>query len=570
MKDNLDQLTLENFRIFAGSNTFRFTNLNIYTGANNSGKSTIIKAIKLFSDGLRRSDFPSLNLIAEDTNLGGFENLINRHSSKKRFKIGFCIKIAKIDELFSVFYTFMNGKEENDQFRETALFANVEVLNSKGKVFFGIYHALNEEKHNMPSVKFPSETGDPGLVYFCLNVSLLREYLPFISKSDFTTLLTKLDQIKGIDNNWWGEAFNENTYSVIDYDIFTLRLIDFLKDLAVDSYFNLADYEDKNNLFFDDHTSDDSKYIRESYRDFLFNVNFHGFLKEVIQPILTSIKSGLDLFRDDTILHIISDVSQDRLIRSNDTSEYLQRLYRKIDDSETIEFIRESLAFFSIDGVIEINSHLNFAFEVNLITNVATIHQKNSAEKIYIDHQGKRLPIPYQESMKDYESNPKINIADLGKGTSNIIKLILKVASILFKYRDEKNRIEVLPTLQSQSSAFVTKKTILIEEPEAFLHPSWQSKLVDFFVYCLKRDGVQFIIETHSVYLIQRLQFLVAKNEYNHEQATILYFNSNEEKEKYYRINIRKDGILKESFGSGFYDEMANLTVDILNAQNIN
>ena len=32
MKDNLDQLTLGNFRIFGGSNTFKFTNLNIYTG----------------------------------------------------------------------------------------------------------------------------------------------------------------------------------------------------------------------------------------------------------------------------------------------------------------------------------------------------------------------------------------------------------------------------------------------------------------------------------------------------------------------------------------------------------
>ena len=135
----------------------------------------------------------------------------------------------------------------------------------------------------------------------------------------------------------------------------------------------------------------------------------------------------------------------------------------------------------------------------------------------------------------------------------------------VFKYKEEKNRIEVIPTLQSQSSGFVAKKTILIEEPEAFLHPNWQSKLVDFFVYCLKRYEAQFIIETHSVYLIQRLQFLVAKGEYDHDQATILYFNSDNEKEKYYRINIRKDGILKESFGSGFYDEMANLTVDIRN-----
>ena len=239
----------------------------------NSGKSTIIKAIKLFSEGVKKSDFPSLNLIADDTNLGGFDNLINRNSNKKRFKIGFCTKIADIEESFSVFYTFMDGKEDNSQFRDTALFANVEVLTSSGKIFFfGIYHALNEEKNNnQPSVKFPSETGDPGLVYFCLNVSLLKEYLPSITINDFSPMLKKLDQIKGVDNNWWGEAFNENTYSLVDYDIFTLHLRNFLEDLALDPYFNLADYEDKNNLFFRATIrSDDSKYLRESYRDFLF------------------------------------------------------------------------------------------------------------------------------------------------------------------------------------------------------------------------------------------------------------------------------------------------------------
>jgi len=140
----------------------------------------------------------------------------------------------------------------------------------------------------------------------------------------------------------------------------------------------------------------------------------------------------------------------------------------------------------------------------------------------------------------------------------------------LFAYREEKKKNVDLRERQGRESEPFIKKTILIEEPEAFLHPNWQSRLVDFFFYCLKEYDVQFIVETHSVYLIQRLQFLVAKGEFDPEHATILYFNPNDKDEKFYRLNIRKDGILRESFGTGFYDETANLTADILNAQNIN
>ncbi|PJB59244.1 MAG: hypothetical protein CO098_04400, partial [Bacteroidetes bacterium CG_4_9_14_3_um_filter_41_19] len=117
------------------------------------------------------------------------------------------------------------------------------------------------------------------------------------------------------------------------------------------------------------------------------------------------------------------------------------------------------------------------------------------------------------------------------------------------------------------------KKLILIEEPEAFLHPNWQSKLADFFLHCMdfsKRYDVRFLIETHSVYLIQKLQYLVAKQSLEAENLNILYFNPDTEKEKFFKMEIRKDGIFKNKFGTGFYDETARLTVDILNSQNNN
>lgn len=176
----------------------------------------------------------------------------------------------------------------------------------------------------------------------------------------------------------------------------------------------------------------------------------------------------------------------------------------------------------------------------------------------------------YSVDFSILQANPRINICDLGKGTSNVILLILKIASLVLKFEKDKSIKEKLPEQQGRTSEVIIKKTILIEEPEAFLHPDWQSKLADFFLYCIKKHGIQLIIETHSTYLIQKLQYLVANKAFDPEKINLLYFNQKNKAEKYYKINIRPDGILKENFGTGFYDETAKLTAAILNSQNLN
>ncbi|MFH1001495.1 MAG: DUF3696 domain-containing protein [Bacteroidota bacterium] len=121
------------------------------------------------------------------------------------------------------------------------------------------------------------------------------------------------------------------------------------------------------------------------------------------------------------------------------------------------------------------------------------------------------------------------------------------------------------------------QKLILVEEPEAFLHPDWQSKLADFFVYCMKynvKNDVKFLIETHSEYLIRKLQYLTAKKEIKPEDSVIYYFNTPDNipnGEKHVReMTIRDDGMMDDDFGEGFFDESTRLTIDLLNLQNKN
>jgi predicted ATPase len=94
------------------------------------------------------------------------------------------------------------------------------------------------------------------------------------------------------------------------------------------------------------------------------------------------------------------------------------------------------------------------------------------------------------------------------------------------------------------------------------------------FVDASKRFNVQFFIETHSEYLVRRLQYLTAKNEIKPEDSVIYYFNHPDEvakgAEQVKELHIREDGMMDGDFGPGFFDESTRLTVDLLKLQNKN
>lgn len=146
------------------------------------------------------------------------------------------------------------------------------------------------------------------------------------------------------------------------------------------------------------------------------------------------------------------------------------------------------------------------------------------------------------------KGNNEENLSDLGLGFSQLVPLILFF-----------HNMNILDT----------NYTLIIEEPEANLHPELQSKLADFFASVIKTfPGLQLIVETHSEYMIRKLQYLVAKEEMMSKDCVILYFNTKQSditKEKVNTIEILDNGMLSDHFGSGFYDEVALLQIELMN-----
>ena len=110
--------------------------------------------------------------------------------------------------------------------------------------------------------------------------------------------------------------------------------------------------------------------------------------------------------------------------------------------------------------------------------------------------------------------------------------------------------------------------TICVEEPEVHLHPKYQSLLAEMFVEAYQKYNIHFIIETHSEYLIRKLQVMVADKENTlcPKDVSLNYIEKDENGISTNRkIEILEDGRLGEPFGPGFFDESKTLVMEMLN-----
>jgi len=95
-----------------------------------------------------------------------------------------------------------------------------------------------------------------------------------------------------------------------------------------------------------------------------------------------------------------------------------------------------------------------------------------------------------------------INFADVGCGTSQILPIIVQ---------------SLIPTEES---------LIMVEQPEAHLHPKVQADLADFFVKAASKNK-KFLLETHSDYFIERIRYNIMTGDIPTEDVAIYYIEQN-------------------------------------------
>jgi predicted ATP-dependent endonuclease of OLD family len=150
---------------------------------------------------------------------------------------------------------------------------------------------------------------------------------------------------------------------------------------------------------------------------------------------------------------------------------------------------------------------------------------------------GKPIAIKISEDARLYKlilqrkDEKDINLKDCGSGYWILTYLICRLADI-----DSKGKI------------------VMIEEPEIFLHPGFQASLADMFIEALNNFNMQLIVETHSEYLIKRLQRRVSESQNIGNKPQIM--NNWEE----ISLILRSDQILINYI----HDEVNSHSVDVI------
>lgn len=137
--------------------------------------------------------------------------------------------------------------------------------------------------------------------------------------------------------------------------------------------------------------------------------------------------------------------------------------------------------------------------------------------------------------------------------------------SINAEYLDEK-----VPIIRPYSSSIIIKEEyIYLEEPEAHLHPNNQSLLADLIIDAYCRFGLKIIVETHSEYLIRKIQYWVKRRILKPRDVYIAYMEKGS-KELLRDLEITPSGTFRRNFGEGFLDEATRWKFELLKAENLN
>lgn len=568
----MNSIGFDYFRRFENFPELDLGEINLLVGGNNSGKSTLVKALLLCVDNLR---IISVNNSNKQINKPQFRFDANEwHDVKiKTFSRAIYNKqLSNSLENAEAYPSSIVFKFSIEGFRfEIVVEGNKDTDSTTGDIScFSI-----EDRTNMVKYKVDYVTHS-------------MDYIALGETSEEETLIKKL---------------------YIDYKNATAKL-----EQLSDAFADIAEISAQNEkieslkqkiselLGVSEETDDDFDY-EKALRD-AFKENSKSQYKEYIYSL--PFEDYTDVVDENLFVHAIGNFIR---IANNpgteppqnvyEPSEYLALMqeWQRIKDTRKflhqevgrIERSRKALAeLLSRIRVEYISAH---AANQNTIYNTAdkndyiaqTVHEfhrnriyPGESEDLFIRDWMKRFDIgesytidtmageAYRVHVKEFDG-ASVNLADKGMGSIQMMILLFRLATIVRKYNLA--NAEIVKDLVYRNEL---KPLILIEEPEQNLHPKMQSLLADLFFEMNNKYGCRFIVETHSEYLIRKTQVIVAEMDYKDEEEMMannpfkVYFFEMDAIDGVRNMQYFISGAFKDKFGEGFFDEAAKSDMTII------
>ncbi len=141
----------------------------------------------------------------------------------------------------------------------------------------------------------------------------------------------------------------------------------------------------------------------------------------------------------------------------------------------------------------------------------------------------------YELLVKQYKDGPEVGLTNVGFGVSQVLPVLT-----LCYYADEGS-------------------TLILEQPEAHLHPKAQSELADVLIDVVKNRNIQIILESHSEHLLLRLMRRIAEEEISADQTAFHFCEIKDGNSRAEQLKVDEYGNISNWPQNFFGDDMGDL-----------
>lgn len=454
---DLQKITIENFKCFQNQTEIEFGKLTLLTGANSSGKSSIIYSIL---GAIQSGEFPfQFSTNGKYVNMGDFKEIIFNHHRKEKIKLCFTFKNGSVHKIETIWTEDANNNlPKLFELNAEADYFNLS-LKSKGKKYI---------------VDFSYDPQKDPLSNFSSN--LLKELNNLINKTAETE--TKDSRKKNIGKK-------EKDAS------------DFLEEMT--SVHNIK------GLILDD----------ISFVNFKLKEKGIFKLKQIIDIV-----SGVFSNYDEQINFISS-------FRLHPERTYLEQTRSKLKVNNYGDGYLDQIIYWETKNKPKFNELIKILKELNLLESIKSKRLEGGR---------------YEISVQVKKGGIDATLSDVGFGISQFLPIIVA-------------------DLQLPKSS-----TLFIAQPEIHLHPSVQSSFGDYLIKQMKTDDKNYVIETHSEYLLNKIRLAVVKGELRETDVKIYFVDNQSNNDAIHKITFTKKGQILNAPDNFFKTYMMDVMEIAINA----
>ncbi|MDI9363878.1 MAG: AAA family ATPase [Flavobacterium sp.] len=429
---DLQKITIENFKCFQSQNEIEFGQLTLLTGANSSGKSSIIYSIL---GAIQSGEFPfQFSTNGKYVNMGDFKEIIYNHNRKGKIKLGFEFKNGSIHKIETVW-------GEN-------------LVNNLPKLF-----ELNANSD-----------------YFDLSLKLKgQKYVVDFSydpKKDPSNNLISKEFFKKLNNLIIDTSKNESTESKVKKS----------NQIDISDYFEeLNKAQNIKGLVLDEIPFFDGKQKEKGTIKLRQTI-------EIIFNIFTNY---------DEHINFISS------FRLHPDRTYLEQTKSKLKVNNFGDGYLDQIIYWETKNKTKFKQLIKTLKELRLLESIKSKRLE-----------GGRFEISVQIKKNGIDTS----LSDVGFGISQFLPIIVA-------------------DLQLPKSS-----TLFIAQPEIHLHPSVQSSFGVYLTNQIKVNSKNYVIETHSEYLLNRIRLAVVKGEIKEEEVKVIFVDNESEDNTIHKIKFNKKG----------------------------